>query len=186
MKKDSRFHIDMQRYIAVTTVGPSALRKQGARGVLKTAQDYLGSTDLYRFRAADEAGFLRALDDATEELRSAFPCGAQNWGAARKALNLFLRDICYNRFLYDKLEGASDPEDWMEIPLDNLVAKALGRRSRRGELPRWPGLKGLTAKVSSEFQAFAKRVATEEGISRVHLDMQLWKAEREKRAQSGA
>jgi hypothetical protein len=179
MMKDDQFYADMQRYIAVTTIGPSALRNQGAQGVLKIAQAHLTTTDLNRFRTTDESTFLHALDQATEELRRSFPCGAQNWGAARKALNLFLRDICYNRFLCER-HGLSSAEEWMEIPLDSLVAGALKRRSRRAALPRWPGLNGLTAEVSFKFQTFAKGVANEEGISRVHLDMRLWTTERER------
>lgn len=179
MKKDAQFYRDMQRYIAVTTVGPSALRNQGSKGVIKAAQAHLAVINLAKFRVADEATFLRALDDATANLKGALPRGAQNWGAARKALNLFLRDICYNRFLCAK-HGLSKSEGWLEIPLDSLVAAALMRRGRRGELPRWPGLKGLTAEVSSKCQSFAKRVANSQGISRVHLDMRLWTTERER------
>jgi len=33
MKKDDKFYLDMQRYIAVITVSPSTLRNQGSKGV---------------------------------------------------------------------------------------------------------------------------------------------------------
>jgi len=181
MKKDDKFYCDMQRYIAVTTVGPSALRNQGSKGVIKAAQDHLARIRLRQFRANNEDSFISTLDTETERLRKALPQGAKNWGAARKALNLFLRDICYNRFLCER-HGLSKSEDWMEIPLDSLIAAFLKRKARQEKrrLPRWPGLTGLTREVSAIFQAYAKQVALSQGISRVHLDMRVWTEERER------
>ena len=179
MKKDDQFYQDMQRYIAVTTIGPSALRNQGSSGVIKAAQNYLAVIDVGRFRTKDERTFLKSLDAATEKLKHALPPGAQNWGAARKACNLFLRDIYYNRFLCQR-HGLEDSEEWMEIPLDGLVATALKRKGKRGALSRWPGLNRLTPEISAKFQTFARQVAAEQGISRVHLDMRLWTTQRER------
>ena len=179
MRKDDQFDSDMQGYMAVTTVGSSALRNQGSKGVIKAARTYHAGMGLSNFRVADEAAFLRELDSATEELKAGLPPGAQNWGAARKALNLFLRDTCYNRFLCEP-HGPADSEEWMELPFDSLVALVLKRKGECGELPPWPGLNGLTGEISSRFQSFAKQVANAQGISRVHLDMRLWTSERER------
>jgi hypothetical protein len=79
MKKDDKFYYDMQRYIAVTTVGPSALRNQGSKGVIKKAREHLARIPLRRFRANDEDSFLRTLNMETERLRKALPRGAQKW-----------------------------------------------------------------------------------------------------------
>jgi len=181
MKKDNKFYYDMQRYIAVTTVGPSALRNQGSKGVIKKARDYLARIPLRKFGATDEDSFLRTLNMETERLKKALPRGARNWGAARKALNLFLRDIFYNRFLCERYR-LSKSEKWMEIPLDSLVAAFLKRKARHEKkpLPRWAGLTGLTPEVSAIFQSYAKEVALSQGISRVHLDMRVWTEERGK------
>jgi hypothetical protein len=181
MKKDDQFYCDMQKYIAISAIGPSSLRNQGSDGVIKATQKQLARINLRVFRAEDEGAFLRVLDDQTEILRCALPRKAQNWGAARKALNLFLRDICYSRFLCEEY-GLALAEEWMEIPLDSLTAAALKRKGTRGELPQWPGLNGLRPDVSSKFQALAKRVASAQGISRIHLDMRLWAEERERMA----
>lgn len=177
--KDDQFYADMQRYIAVTTVGPSALRKQGAKGVIKAAQQHLAVANLQIFKQKDELAFLRMLDIETEKLKLALPEGAQNWGAARKALNLFLRDICYNRFLCERHDLASI-EEWLELPLDRLVATSLIDKDIADKLPQWPGLKWLKKNISEEFQSFAKQYALEQGVSRIHLDMRLWTVEREK------
>jgi hypothetical protein len=180
-EKDNLFYRDRQKHIAISVIGPSALRNQGSYGVIKAAQNHLSDIDLHAFRANDETTFLHILDGQTEILRSALPRGARNWGAARKALNLFLRDICYDRFLSEKYRLAS-AEQWMEIPLDSLTAASLKRKGAKGQLPQWPGLKRLTPAVSSRFQTFAKRLASSQGISRVHLDMRLWAEERERKA----
>lgn len=184
MKKNAQFYCDMQRYIGVATIGPSTLRNQGSGGVIKAAQQYLAVLDLSVFGGSKEQDFLAALNTQTEMLRASLPSGARNWGAARKALNLFLREVCYNRFLCQK-HGFELLEDWMEIPLDSLVAQALRRKAGRGKLPRWPGLNKLTPRVSRPFQAFAQRFATSKGISRVHLDMRLWTEEREENDAKG-
>ncbi len=186
MKKDDQFYRDMQRYIAVTAIGPSTLRNQGSAGVIEAAQDYLAGIDLGGFCTKDERTFLMVLDAATEKLKRTLPREAQNWGAARKACNLFLRDICYNRFLCQRYYGLEESEEWMEIPLDGLVAVALKRKGQRGGLPRWPGLNGLTPEISAKFQAFARQIAAEKRISRVHLDMRLWMTERKKNGEQSA
>jgi hypothetical protein len=134
MKKDHQFYRDMQRYISITAIGPSALRNEGSAGVIKGARNYLAAIDLGAFRTKDESTFLNVLDAATEALKRALPQGARHWGAARKACNLFLRDICYNRFLCHRY-GLDEAEEWMEIPLDGLVATALKRKGQRGGLP---------------------------------------------------
>jgi hypothetical protein len=73
MKKNKAFYLDMQTYIAVTTIGASTLRDQGSKGVIKTARKYLASMDIGVFCAKDESAFLETLDQETEKLRCAFP-----------------------------------------------------------------------------------------------------------------
>ena len=181
--KPDSFHADMQRYIAVTTVGPSTLRNQGGPGVIEAAQRFLSELDIRTLAVDDENSFLAVLNTTTAELRRRLPLDSQHWGAARKALNLFLRDICYNRFLSRRYSLAV-VEPWMEIPLDSLVATALKKRVGRRGLPSWPGLKGLTPHVSLRFQHAARDRADAEGISRVHLDMRIWLTQRTKLANS--
>ena len=106
-------------------------------------------------------------------LLDSLPIKNRPWGAARKAINLFLRDALYNQYLSKQFKLQSI-ESWLEIPLDSAVAKGLKLQSNRDELPRWPGLKNLEANVSEGFQVFASKRANLKKVARVHLDMYLW------------
>lgn len=162
----------MQRKVATTAVGPSALRNQG-KGVLTAAQQFLADVSLSKVPRSDLNSFERWLDRETENLLNVFPIRGRPWGTARKALNLFLRDVLYNRYLCNKF-GLMTIKPWLEIPLDSAVANGLKRLGQRGQLPRWPGLKRLTKPVSQIFQDFAGEFAEENEIERIHLDIYLW------------
>jgi len=143
--------------------------------VIGVARDYFKRLDLRMFAVASEKEFVQRLDTATENLRRRFPKEAKNWGAARKALNLFLRDTLYNTFL-SKHYHLEKTEPWLEIPLDQYVAAGLHRDYRGEDLPKWDGIKRLTPENSVAFQRAAKLVAQEKGIARIHLDLFYWRA----------
>jgi hypothetical protein len=168
--------IDRVRYrVAQTAVGPSALRNQGGPNVVQRARRFLGRIDLNTFNVRAEARFRAQLDESTTELQSYLPQGARNWGTARKALNLFLRDVAYAHYLRERY-SFERLEPWLEVPLDSLTAAGISR-SRQGQaVPRWPGVKHLTLAVSDIYQAAAARIALAEGIHRVHLDLTWWRA----------
>ena len=171
--KPRDFLTTLQRKVAVASVGPSALRGQG-KGVLHAAQDFLAGLSLGRIPKSDCLRFETWLDRQTERLLDALPLKSRPWGAARKAINLFLRDALYNRYLCRHFRLGTI-QSWLEVPLDSAVAKGLKKRAgRRGELPPWPSLKKLTKPVSDRFQVFASEFAKKKGIERVHLDMYLY------------
>jgi hypothetical protein len=163
----------VQGFTAISAIGPSALRNQGATGVIKATREYLSQMDLKKFQVSSLDRFQCVLDSETAALVRSFPKSARNWGAARKALNLFLRDSLYNRYLSECFH-LSELESWLEIPLDSIIAGALKKKSTRGELPPWKGLKNLKPENSLKFQDFASIQAKSIGIARVHLDMYLW------------
>ena len=116
---NKQFISDVQRFTAVSAVGVSALRRQGV-GTIGRIQKYLGSLDLTDMRSLkNEDDFSSWLDLKTEDL-------VQNqnvkWSAARKALNLFLRDCLYNKYLCAEYR-LDHLEPWLEMP---LVGNALG------------------------------------------------------------
>lgn len=171
------FNSTIQRSVAVTAIGPSSLRNQGAKGVIGASREFLAVLDLSEFMTNNKERFYAQLNSTTEKLRSALPKGAQYWGASRKALNLFLRDALYNYYLASEYK-LHKIENWLEIPLDSAVARGLRKIRGGDELPEWPGLKRLTPRVSSVFQAFAMDIAKIRGLARVHMDIYLWLEER--------
>jgi len=170
--KPNDFIKTIQRKVAFTAVGPSALRGQG-KGVLRTSQDFLTNMSLVLIPKSSIKNYKHWLDRQTELLLDIYPIKNRPWGASRKAINLFLRDALYNKYLSRRFKIQSI-ETWLEIPLDSAVAKGLKSWGNRGELPYWPGLKKLKPNVSESFQVFALKQANSKGIARVHLDMYLW------------
>jgi hypothetical protein len=161
----------MQKKVAVSAVGPSTLRGNG-EGVLHATQQALQGVDLFKLPVDGQEDFYAWLDEQTTKILKALPIKGKckPWGAARKALNLFLRDALYNRYLC-KEYGIDRAECWLEIPLDSAVAKGLMKRDKQGVLPRWPRLKYLAKDDNDKYQKFADMLAAKEGVARVHLDM---------------
>ena len=93
------FIATVQTKVAVAAVGQSVFRGQGPAGMQKMAQQFLRRLHLRRFAVHGESTFQARLDVATAELLDAFPRSGRSWGAARKSLNLFLRDALHNLYL---------------------------------------------------------------------------------------
>jgi hypothetical protein len=103
-------------------------------------------------------------------------------GAARKFLNIFMRNCAYNRFLNEAYD-LERLEPWMEVSLDKHVSVGLKDAekteapNRRSKLPYWAGVIHLTPAQSHLYRTFAAHVAAEENLARVHLDIRYWNAE---------
>lgn len=176
--KSREFLADVQRFVGIAAVGISAMRNQG-KGVLQAVHEYLGGIDLSAVQSLNtRLDFDRWLNFHTEGLLSRLPTRSKRWGAARKALNLFLRDCVYNKYLSSAYE-MEKVEQWLEVPLDGWVAKQLEHQAGRGMLPQWPRLKNLEKDVADEFQGFAESLAKRRGTARVHLDIEMWLQGRE-------
>jgi hypothetical protein len=168
--QNKQFILDLQRFTAISSVGVSALRRQGV-GVIGRIRKYLGSLDLTVTRSLkSQEEFSGWLDRKTEYL-------VQNknvkWGAARKALNLFLRDCLYSKYLCAEY-GLDHLERWLEMPLDSVTATQLKKDAGRGGLPIWQGLRKLKKKDSKQFQDHASQMAATKKIARVHLDVSMF------------
>lgn len=164
----------LQRRVAQAAIGSSALRNQGAPGVIGAARTTAAKFDLAEFGACRSDRFPLLLDRATDVMCASFPKDGRNWGAARKAVNLFLRDAVYNADLASRFALAR-MRAWLEVPLDRDVATQLIAEKEGANLPRWKSIKRLESDISKEFQRVASNVARRRGIERVDLDVYYWR-----------
>lgn len=171
----------IKRRVAQVSIGASAIRNQGAPDLIRISRDYFeDDIDLKVFRRKlNSKTYTHYLDELTNELRNKYPKKGRSWGAARKALNLFFRDVVYNRYLSDYLEIPNDStknNDFLknlEVPLDKDVAKGL--RIIFNDLPKWQSIRKLTKKESDAYQIKALEYANNLGTARIHLDLILWR-----------
>lgn len=163
----------MHKYVAYTSVGPSTVRGQRTPGLVTRLRELLSQVDLARLAAIELQDFPTFLKSETKRIEQHMPAPARHWGIARKVLNIFLRAATYNHYLRHRFK-LDRFEDRLELPMDSLTAKGLKSRSPARSLPRWRGVKYLTATDNEHFQKRALQIATDRGTSRVHLDIYLW------------
>lgn len=166
----------LQKYIANIAISGSTLRNQGAKGVVKKARHFLAQLNLMTFLEIEPRNYSDLLNEWTEDLGTELPTGAQNWGTARKALNVFLVQMFMNKYLAE-LYGLSRFDEVLETPLDSQAARKLRRIAGRGNLPRWDSIRKLTIEDSQNYQIFAKDYARQQGIPRACLDILLWRSD---------
>jgi len=175
--KQREFHKMHQSRIARGAVEASAVRGRGNAGVVTSARAFLRRVNLKAFSTSQPKKFTTALDRNTKALRARLPHKARLWGVARKALNLFLRDCLYNKYLNEaySLDRASR---LLELPLDSFTGKALVEHAR-GTLARWSGVKHVTPETSAAFQLVASLEGERRKVDRVHLDGLWWSVDRD-------
>jgi hypothetical protein len=179
--KNQKFINQLQRRIAQISVGASSLRNQGAKGIIEICRDYFeNSINLEEFKKEIESNnYLKYLNKNTTELLNRFPENGKSWGAARKGLNLFFREVVYNFYLANHLEISADEDknrnalNQLEAPLDKDVATGL--REIFPELPKWKSIRSLTVHESQIYQHTASKYADELQIPKIHLDLQFWR-----------
>jgi hypothetical protein len=159
---------------ASSSIGASTVRNQGAAGVVQAARRGLAKINLERYRGVGADRFSTLLNEDTNKLQRLLPPGARHWGTARKCINIFFRDILYNRFLNDRYSFSSF-EPLLELPLDRHVATGLQSAREGKTLPRWTTIKRLTPETSAAYQKAATRIATRLGTHTVHLDLMYWR-----------
>ena len=171
---DVAFLEAVQARTARISVGPSTTRGSGP-GVVEAGRCFLAKLPLAQFAVNDPSIFRKQLNSKTLSLSSALPSSGRSWGLARKLLNIFLRDSLYTTYLYLS-DGFSirEAEDKLEIPLDSITARQLREEAGPRKLPRWKGVKYLTAKENDAYQTFATHLAISRKICRVHLDTYWW------------
>jgi len=181
---EQQFYQLLHRRLSQIAIGASAIRNQGSGGLIKILRQYFETeVDLEIFikSLADETKYEEFLTGHTTKILTLFPDTAQSWGAARKGLNLFLREIIYSKFFSYRFSLPDDFEEFnqfvkfMEVPLDKEVAHGLIDDSN-GQLPRWINIKHLTPTLSKTYQSQALIIAAQENVARVNLDLKYWRS----------
>ncbi len=175
----------LRRRMAQISVSASALRKQGAPGIINICRNYFEHTiDLKEFiQAVRLKNYLMYLNNETDKLLERFPDNGKSWGAARKGLNLFFREVAYNLYFANHLGIPSETEEnkeflrQLEVPLDKDVATSL--MNKYHDLPKWKSIKELTPDQSNLYQKKADEYAAELMTARVHLDLIFWRKPQE-------
>lgn len=163
----------IQGRAARVAASASALRGQKARGMTRIARQFLAELPLREFGVSNQRVFRRCLDRATIALMKALPRRGRSWGIARKLLNIFLRDALYTRYLADAFH-LERVERWLEVPLDSITAEQIEARAPHPTVPKWLGVRHLSAAESEKFQFAATRLARPYGVARVHMDAVWW------------
>lgn len=171
---DAEFISELKTHIANISIGASTARRMGPKGTVAAARNYLATLDLSQVHGLSERQFKDWLDRKTDDFQSKLPLGGRHWGSARKFLNIFLRDVVYNRFLCKVLD-LHRIESWLEVPLDSHVAKALRKEPEGSALPGWKTVVGLNQSTSERYQEVATKIGARKGLSRVHLDVFYWR-----------
>ena len=119
----------VRHHIAKSVIGPSAARHLIPAGKIQSVRDFLRDLDTRQFTKRGK--FPIELDRATRALAAK---ASVSWGAARKFLNLYLREITYNFFLREKYH-LQRIEHLLELPLDSNVADGACGRVLRPRAP---------------------------------------------------
>lgn len=167
MGENEEFLRKVQKHLSWTSVTPTTLRGMLEIGQRKKVCLALSGLPLGEIRTLPPEGYADLLDKWTDVVVK--ESGAP-WGAARKGLNIFLRDALYNFYLREHSEILKHQEQ-MEIPLDGIIMKKL--RDSCGDLER-TAVKSLRPKLSARYQKVASDVAKLRNIARVHLDLDWW------------
>jgi len=166
----------VQEFMALQAVTVSTVRGLRRRGkALKNIREYLERLPLERLVRRDGQDYAHWLDVHTRRIQKKLGGRKEQWGVARKAMNLFMRQCLYNTYLSRKFRLARFQKQ-MEIPLDNRVARKLrADAGKKNKKLKWKNLKALDRKTSQEFQEHAKDMAARDHLpARVFLDHYLW------------
>lgn len=149
---------------------------QSTEGGVKRAREFLiSSIPLTQFSSFSDLNYADFLNGQAEALALKLPRpedGRPNWGAARKAINIFMRLCAMNKDLHQGFNLVSI-EPYLEVPLDSHVVKKIDREIGSAYAKNFR-IKNLTSQLSSEIQSAATKIAMDKGLHRYELDVLYW------------
>lgn len=178
---NTAFETALKENLTKRAVGTSALRNQVRTGGIRAVHDFLCGLQPRELRALrSRKAFLGWLDARTNEMeRKVGASHGLQWGSARKALNLWLRDMVYNHH-FRSAYGLDRLEPWLEVPLDSHTATFI-RRESGVALPRWTTIVAVTPDFSRRYQDAAGAIVLTRRFAHlghpVHLDLAAWRGE---------
>lgn len=164
---------NLLKFIAKRAITPSPLRNQYPKGGLAKIRKYLSDSSLKSeflssYNLKNEYEIF--LNRHTDNLVNLFPKGQFKWGSARKALNIYLRDLALQFIVNNK--PMDESLKFMEIPLDSYVAKGL--KSLNNSLPKFTSIKNTKPEDYFVYQTYASELAKYNKTSRIHLDLSFY------------
>ena len=169
---------EIQKRVAYVSIGPSTLRNQGDKGVANVAQHYLMVIDLSHVsKMENQNDYLLWLNKMTNELKEQFPGRARgNWGAARKAINVFMEEAFYNKYLNNCYQ-LDKIAHFLEVPVDSYVINNLKKElNDAAVMPKWISIKKLKENDHEIIQGLANKIAEKKSVLRVFLDLKWWRS----------
>lgn len=179
LEKIDRSKMLIQKRIANVSISSSAMRNQGEPGLIPAIREFLcEQVEMEQFfQAISDKSYPKYLNKTCNKLTKKIEAKNASWGTARKALNLFFRDAVDSHSLLNLLSInriSKDEMNQLEIPLDSHVAKGL-KEYKSSKLPKWKSIRALTVEDNNTFQLDALKIADGLGITRVELDLLLWR-----------
>ncbi|MEX0929186.1 MAG: hypothetical protein WD266_04195 [Balneolales bacterium] len=168
-----KFLSTLQQKTAYEAITPSLLGFQYEITEMHDLWNFAVNLDLTRFSTKAGEEFHRTLNETTDALTNTLSAENRTWGTARTALNLFLKEAHYNRYL-SEVYHLYLSEHFFETPVNDTAAAALRSQKSGPTLPEWTGLHMFDKDKSDAYQAFATDLAEEMRVSRVHLGLFLW------------
>ena len=163
-------------------ISSSTLRNQGAKGIITAARKFLREMKLQEMTEAfNTMHYATFLDKETNKLIAIFSKlyddkSFRNFGAARKSINIFARDVFYNKIFIEhyKINQGRKHYSQLELPLDSYTTKGI-LKSHPDLKSHWNGIKYLTPDDNIILQTAATKIADSKKINRIELDIIWWR-----------
>jgi len=163
-------------HLAIASVGNTTLMMQSGKGRVSRSQQFLiTKMQLDHISDLDESEFKEYLNKKTNALSKQLlrPDNLQpNWGAARKVINIYLRQCSMNKDL-NKYFSLNKVEPFLEVPLDNHVVKKIDEKSKT-KYSKTFRIKTLKKTENGKIQTLASNLASNESLHRYELDVLYW------------
>ncbi|MEX2395486.1 MAG: hypothetical protein WD491_00610, partial [Balneolales bacterium] len=134
-----KFLTTLRHKIAHEAIMPPQLGFQYELTEMHDLWNFATALKLPEFATKKAGEFNQALDKATLSLADTLSAEQRTWGVARTALNLFLKDAHYNRYL-SEVNDLFLSEHFFETPINDTSAIALRNQKDGSKLSEWNGL----------------------------------------------